>query len=522
MDTTPCWAESSAQPPAFEPLGRDEHADVMVVGGGITGLTAAYLLATAGKRVVVFERARCGEIDTGHTTAHLTMVTDARLRELVRRHGHTHAQAVWDAGLAAIAQIDAIVRRHRIDCDFGWVDGYLHCPGGRAGADDAAAFYEEAKIARDLGFDAESIDDVPLVGGPGIRFDGQARFHPRKYLAGLALAIGAAGGRIYERSAVEAFRDDPPGATVNGFAVTCDDVVIATHNPLVGVSSLASATLFQTKLALYTSYVVAGRVPRGSVPDALWWDTADPYHYVRVQPVGDQDLVILGGEDHKTGQEPDTPKRYDALERALGELLPEATTVYRWSGQVLETPDGLPYAGRMADHQYAATGFGGNGMTFGTLGAMICADLLLGRRNPWAELFEPERKALGRSAWEYIKENKDYPYYLARDRFAGVEGRSLRAVRRGEGKIVDLDGTTAAAYRDEDGVVSLVSPTCTHMGCTVAWNRAERTWDCPCHGSRFTPYGHVIAGPAESPLAPLQPPEATKPPAPAERSAATT
>ena len=215
--------------------------------------------------------------------------------------------------------------------------------------------------------------------------------------------------------------------------------------------------------------------------------------------------MIFGGEDHKTGQVPGTPACYAALESALAGLLPEARVTHRWSGQVIETPDGLPYLGRMGEHHYAATGFAGNGMTFGTLGAMICADAILGRANPWAELFAPDRKALGRGLWEYVKENKDYPYYLVRDRFAGVEGRSLREVRRGQGKIIDHEGQTVAAYRDEDGVVTLRSATCTHMGCHVAWNPAERTWDCPCHGSRFTPRGQVIAGPAEAPLPPVEP-----------------
>ncbi|MEO5821721.1 MAG: FAD-dependent oxidoreductase [Vicinamibacteraceae bacterium] len=504
LDTTPYWAASLSSP-VHERVDHDEHADVVVVGGGITGLTAAYLLATAGKRVVLLERTSLGEIDTGHTSAHLTMVTDTRLTELADRIGRPHAQAVWDAGLAAIDQIDAIVRGHGIGCGFDWVEGYLHAPSGSRQAEEAESFRDEAALAHELGFDATFVDAVPLVGGPGLRVDGQARIHPRRYLAGLAHAVVAAGGHIYEHSAVESFSSEPLGVSVNGFAVTGDDLVIATHNPLAGLSSLPGATLFQTKLALYTSYVVAARVPKGRVPDALWWDTADPYHYLRVDPQDDHDIVIFGGEDHKTGQVTGTPECFGRLESALRVLLPDSRVVARWSGQVIETPDGLPYLGRMGEHHYAATGYSGNGLTFGTLGAMLCTDAILGRANPWAELFAPDRKALGRSIWDYVKENADYPYYMVRDRFAGVEGRSLREVRRGQGKVIALDGQTVAAYRDEDGVVSLRSATCPHMGCLVGWNPAERTWDCPCHGSRFTPCGDVIAGPAESPLAAVEP-----------------
>ena len=198
---------------------------------------------------------------------------------------------------------------------------------------------------------------------------------------------------------------------------------MATHNPLVGIASMASATVFQTKLALYTSYVVAGRVPRGTVPDALFWDTADPYRYVRLEPHRDHDLLIVGGEDHKTGQAETRRPASIGSSRRSRRRVPDIELTHRWSGQVIETPDGLPYIGQMAEHQYAATGFGGNGMTFGTLAAMMIADAIQGRENPWADLFEPGRTAVRRGLWEYVKENADYPYYMLRDRFAGAEGR---------------------------------------------------------------------------------------------------
>jgi glycine/D-amino acid oxidase-like deaminating enzyme/nitrite reductase/ring-hydroxylating ferredoxin subunit len=428
------------------------------------------------------------------------MVTDTRLGELSRKFGKTHAQAVWDAGLAAIAEIETIVREHEIECDFEWVSGYLHAPGGRADSGQAKSFQDEAGLATEMGFDAEAVGNVPFIGGPGVHFDNQARFHPRKYLAGVAAAICENGGEIFEHTEAEEFRDEPRGVKANGHWIHAGEIVIATHNPLVGVAGMTSATVFQTKLALYTSYAVAGRVRPGVVPDALFWDTADPYRYVRLDRQADHDLVIVGGEDHKTGQVSDTNACYARLERALVAKLPQIVLTHRWSGQVIETPDGLPYIGRTKEHQYIATGFAGNGMTFGTLSAMIIVDAIRQQHNPWTDLFDADRPAIRRGMWDYIKENAQYPYYLMRSRFAGAEARSLRAVKRGEGKVVEHDGKKVAVYRHPNGTVTARSATCTHMACTVAWNAAEGTWDCPCHGSRFTRDGEVMAGPAETPL----------------------
>jgi glycine/D-amino acid oxidase-like deaminating enzyme/nitrite reductase/ring-hydroxylating ferredoxin subunit len=502
-DTTPYWTTSATIRP-FAKLTRDVAADVVIVGGGITGLTAAYQLADAGKKIVVLERERCGSTDTGHTSAHLTMVTDLRPSELVKRFGRDHAQAAWDAGLAAIAHINDVVRERAIDCDFEWVEGYLHAPASEEPTKDEHRFKEEAYVARELGFDAEFMESVPLMGRPGVRFAIQARIHPRKYLAGVANAIVALGGEIFEHSEASEFSEGPRRVSANGHTVTCDDVVIATHNPIVGLGGFAGATLFQTKLALYTTYVIAGRVAHGAVPDGLWWDTGDPYYYLRIEPHRDHDVVIFGGEDHKTGQHDDTSACHRRLEERLRAIVTGVDVTHRWSGQVIETPDGLPYIGRSAEHQYFATGFAGNGMTFGTLAGMMIADAVLERRNPWRELFDPSRKAITRGLWDYVKENVDYPYYMIRDRFTGAEAQSVRAVNRGEGKIIERNGAKVAAYRDEDGSVSLRSAVCTHLGCVVGWNAAEQTWDCPCHGSRFKPTGEVISGPAGAPLSEVE------------------
>lgn len=516
--TTPYWTTTGTCP-TFGRLDEDIESDVLVVGAGLTGLTTAYLLAKAGKKVIVVERDRCAMADTGHTSAHLTMVTDTPLGELVERFGRDHAQAVWDAGLAAIATIEEIVLEQEIDCAFERLDGYLHAPRKGDVKEETGRLEKDARLALDLGFDADFLAAVPLFALPGIRFPNQARIHPRRYLAGVARAFVALGGRIFEHSAAGEFCDEPRSVEVNGRTVRFEDVVLATHNPLVGLSNVAAATLFQTKLALYTSYVIAGRVPHGTLPDGLWFDTGTPYDYLRLDPHRDFDVVIFGGEDYKTGQKADTEEGYRRLEERLTALCPQVELTHRWSGQVIESPDGLPYIGAMggmgssAEHQYAATAFAGNGWTFGTLAALMISEAIAGargvsgeaaRRNPWADLFDPSRKALQHGLWDYLKENADYPYYLIRDRFAGPDAKSLRAVKKGEGAILERDGKKVAAYRDPAGKVTLCSAICTHMGCVVAWNGVERTWDCPCHGSRFQPTGEVIAGPAESPLAPAE------------------
>jgi glycine/D-amino acid oxidase-like deaminating enzyme/nitrite reductase/ring-hydroxylating ferredoxin subunit len=476
--------------------------DVAVIGGGLTGITAAYLLKQAGKTVALMDRRRLASVDTGHTTAHLTYVTDLRLTELEQTFGREHARAVWDAGRAALWQIAGTVETLGIDCGFTWANGSLHAPvDGPGGADDAA-LRQEAALAADLGFDARFLDRVPVVGRPGVEFEGQALFHPRKYLAGLLASIPGGGSHVFENTDANEVSGDPLTVEANGHRIRCGYVVLATHTPLMGKTSRASAALFQTKLALYTSYAMGGRLPAGTAVEGAFWDTSDPYLYLRVERRDDHEYLILGGEDHKTGQADDPTACYERLERRFRTLFPGIDITHRWSGQVIETNDGLPFIGETADRQFAATGFAGNGMTFGTLAAMMARDAACGQENPWTDLFHPSRKTVRGGLWDYLRENKDYPYYMVRDRLAGPEGRSLRGLRRGEGKILELGGTRVAAYRNDAGTVTRLSPICPHMGCVVAWNGAERTWDCPCHGSRFEPGGKVISGPAESPLPP--------------------
>jgi glycine/D-amino acid oxidase-like deaminating enzyme/nitrite reductase/ring-hydroxylating ferredoxin subunit len=491
--------------PRFSRLGRSRKFDVVVVGAGITGLTAAYLLKRAGKKVCVLDREHIGAVDTGHTTAHLTYVTDLRLGKLVKHFGKDAARLAWLGGAAAINTIEEIVGALKIGCQFTRVPGYLHASldGQR---DERSDLEKEANLACELDFDATFLESIPYVGKPGIRFSNQAKFHPLAYIAALARAVDGEGSAVFEQADVSEIKEEPFAAVVEGKEVECDYLVIATHVPLMGKTGLVNATLFQTKLAPYSSYVVGAAVPRGRIPEASFWDTSDPYYYLRVDAGKKSDYVIFGGLDHKTGQETDTPARFSDLRARLYTLVPEAEAVdHQWSGQVIETNDGLPYIGETAERQFVATGFAGNGMTFGTLAAMMACDAVLGRKNPWQSLFSVDRKKVRGGAWDYVKENLDYPYYLVRDRLAPAEGNSIRAVRRGEGKILKLDGQRVACYRDEEGKVTTASAVCTHMGCIVRWNDAERTWDCPCHGSRFHNTGEVMAGPAETSLESIQP-----------------
>jgi glycine/D-amino acid oxidase-like deaminating enzyme/nitrite reductase/ring-hydroxylating ferredoxin subunit len=506
----PIW-DDAVELPEFSQPARDLTADVVVVGAGITGITTALLLAQAGVSVALVERRSVGGFDTGCTTAHLTAVADTPLAALVRSLGRDHAQAVWDAGLAGISEIERLVRSLGIVCDFARVPGLRHAPFD-AGPDDASAAVSElrgeAAIARELGFDVEMLSATPLVGRPGWRIEDQALFHPRKYLRGLLDALGRA-PRVTCLSGEAVVGDDPDRVTVAGHAIHTGTVVFATHTPHAGRLNGAAAGLLQSALALYTTYALAATVSRpAETPRACYWDTTEPYRYMRVDADGEQLTFIVGGEDHKTGQDPDTRARFAALERWFLALVPTATVTHRWSGQVIETPDRLPFIGEVSDGQYVATGFGGNGMTFGTLAAMMIRDAITGQRNPWQALFDVGRSAIARGPLDYLRENADYPYYMLRDRVAGVESRPLRAVRRGEGRLVEINGDVVAASRDGEGTLTLLTPTCTHLGCRVAWNGAEKTWDCPCHGSRFSDTGDVLAGPADSPLQPWRAPQA--------------
>jgi glycine/D-amino acid oxidase-like deaminating enzyme/nitrite reductase/ring-hydroxylating ferredoxin subunit len=502
MKNVPFWIDDTPIQ-KFPKLQRNISVDVLVVGTGVTGITTAYLLKKAGSTVALIERERVASIDTGHTTAHLTYVTDVQLQELARNFGKDHAQATWDAGAAAIDEIETIVEGEGIECEFSRVPAYLHTPVGASSKKEASCLKKEADLAAKLGFDAAYLSSAPYFNLPAVRFANQAKFHPRKYLRSLVEKISRTGAHIFEKSAASEFDPKKRRVKVGRNWISFDRVVMATNNPLVGLASMTAATLFQTKLSLYTSYVLGARVPIGTIPEAVFWDTREPYDYLRVDKRSGFDYVVFGGEDHKTGQNRNTTRAYARLLARLKKIIPPARVDHRWSGQVICSPDGLPYIGENAERQFVATGYCGNGMTFGTIAAMMARDWIGGQKNPWTGLFAVDRKKIKGAAWNYLKENKDYPYYMIKDRLARAEADSVREIRPGEGMIVGRRGKKVAAFRDVNGNMHRLSPVCTHLGCLVRWNPAESTWDCPCHGSRFKPTGEVIAGPAEEPLSPI-------------------
>lgn len=490
------WQEPAGT--RYPAIIKDAEFDVVVVGGGITGLTAAYFLKQSGKRVAVLEKGRIGTGETGHTSAHLAWHIDTRVPDLIKQFGESGAQLVLQANMTAIDAIEMIVEEQEIACEFERVPGYLHGSLTEQ-RDEADALHRDFAAAERLGFSAQYLEECP-VGKPGVRYPDQALIHPTRYLAGLAEAVQGDGSVIFEESEVSAIEDDPPIVRVRDVRLRCGYVVIATHVPLQGATGTTRALLFQTKLYPYSSYVVQARLPVGRLEPGLYWDTSDPYYYTRTRRGHDGDYIIIGGGDHKTGQQTDTDACYRQVERVLHRYWPDAVVTHRWSGQVIETPDGLPYIGEIIPHQFSATGFAGNGLTFGTIAGLMATDAVAGVENPWRQLFDPARKVGLRSAGEYLAENVDFPVHLVAGWIGKWKRASVRSIRPGHGEVLTLKGRKVACYRSEAGELSKVSAVCTHLGCIVAFNDAEQTWDCPCHGSRFTTAGDVIGGPAETTL----------------------
>jgi glycine/D-amino acid oxidase-like deaminating enzyme/nitrite reductase/ring-hydroxylating ferredoxin subunit len=491
---------ATAQWPAKRDTALPERADVVVIGAGIAGLTTAYLLAREGRDVLVLDGRGIGAGETSRTTAHLADAIDDRFVEIERMHGQEGARLAAASHGAAIDCIEAIQREERISCDFRRVDGWLVLD-----EDSPQDLLErERDAARRAGL--SGVELLPEAPAPGfstrkaLRFPRQGRVHALAYLLGLARALEGRGGRIVAGAQVERVDEEAEPTLVHlagGARVEARSLVCCTNAPIIDRLAI------HTKQAPYRTYAVALAIPRGSVPDALYWDTLDPYHYVRLQEGEDADVLIIGGEDHKTGEADDMAQRWERLERWARTFFPAAgARLHAWSGQVMEPFDGLAFIGRnpgSKDGVFVATGDSGMGMTHGTIAGMLITDLVQGRASPWAKLYDPARKQT-RSLGTWTRENLDVAKQML-DHVRGSEASDTDAIAPGQGAVMREGLSHVAVYRDRQGELHRMSAVCPHMKCIVHWNPGESTWDCPCHGSRFTAKGEVIAGPASAGLA---------------------
>jgi glycine/D-amino acid oxidase-like deaminating enzyme/nitrite reductase/ring-hydroxylating ferredoxin subunit len=483
------------------PLTEDQRADVVIIGGGIIGLSTAYELACEGRGVVVLDRGPIGGGMSSRTSAHLASELDDYYHELIALRGLEESRVYHRSQVAALDRIEQIVGSESLDCDFARIDGYLF----GAPEADPVLLDREVDAARQIGFaGVEWAGRAPFSGvesGRCLRFPRQARFHPVKYLHGLLECIRRRGGRVFAHSPVvkvEEAGERVAAATESGRTVEAGFGVVATNSPINDVLAI------HTKQAPYRTYVIAAPVAAGAVTDALYWDTLDPYHYVRLQQ-GDAsgDVLIIGGEDHKSGEAGDAEQRFADLASWARRHFPEMGLVSdRWSGQVLEPVDYLPYAGRNPGNEriYIATGDSGEGLSNGVAASLLIRDLIVGRANAWAEVYDPKRVTV-RAAGEFVRENVDVVASFA-ERLTGGELASVDDLRPGEGAIIREGLKKIAAFRNLDNRVHRHSAACTHVGCIVKWNAFEQCWDCPCHGSHFAPDGRVLNGPAFRPLAP--------------------
>jgi glycine/D-amino acid oxidase-like deaminating enzyme/nitrite reductase/ring-hydroxylating ferredoxin subunit len=494
------WTATAALP-EFAPLESNVHVDVCIVGAGIAGLSTAYCLAEAGKSVAVLDDGPLGGGMTQMTTGHLVNMHDDRYFEVEKLHGREGARLAAESHSAALERIDAIVRKEAIDCDFARLDGFLFLAEG----DTHDTLARELLAAHRAGLvrvrPAERAPFGTWSTGPCLVFPEQGQLHPLKYLAGLARAVERAGGRIYCGSHADHVEGGVPGVVhVGKHVVTGDAIVVATNVPI------NDRLAIHPKQAPYMTYVIAARVPRATVPMALAWDTGDPYHYIRIQPLEDADLLIIGGEDHKTGQAGDATERHTRLERWARERFPMMGPLeFAWAGQVMEPMDYLAFIGRNPmdhDNIFVVTGDSGMGLTHGTIAGMLITDLILERRNPWAMLYDPSRVRV-RAAAEFARENSNVALQYT-DWLTGGDVASADDIPREGGAVLRRGLEKIAAYRDASGVLHEHSAVCTHLGCIVHWNASEKTFDCPCHGSRYDAHGQVINGPANKPLASVQ------------------
>lgn len=500
-ETVSTWMEIAP----FSPLkgSVSTTCDVCIVGAGIAGLSAAYHLAKAGKSVVVVDMGPIAGGQTGRTSAHLTWKTDELFSVFAKELGDDKARMIADSHREAINHIEEICLVEGIDCDFARVDGYLFAEN----VDEDSDIKDEFEALHKIGYqDVQLLDSVPNLffeTGTALRYPAQAQFHPMKYMNGLVRAIEKYGGQVFDQCSVKSIEDDPAVVQMcDGKTIQATKIIVASSSPI------NDRFVIHTKQAPYRTYCVGAQIPKDSVPWALYWDTEDPYHYIRVMPDENSehfDILIVGGEDHKTGQEDDPRHCFENLKSwALNKFPMIRAFKYQWSGQIWESADGLAFIGKNPGDKntFIVTGDSGQGLTYGTMAGMMLKEMVLGREHPWSEIYDPSRMMLG-SVTEYLKENLNVAWQYT-DYLKTSEVSDVNEIKCGEGAVVLQNFKKVAVYKNEHGALTEVSAVCPHLGGIVHWNSVEKSWDCPCHGSRFAVDGHVITGPALSGLEPMK------------------
>jgi glycine/D-amino acid oxidase-like deaminating enzyme/nitrite reductase/ring-hydroxylating ferredoxin subunit len=493
MDSVSVW-HAGAPATQFSPLVGDTETDVVIVGGGITGITLAALLADAGRRVVVLEALRVGEGTTGHSTGNLYGIT-GQLQQLKDAWDKETAQRVVASRLEAVGLIEKIARRLPAEVAFTRVPHHIYATD----RDAQSRVHAEYELVRALGLpcSVNPLDELSAAMGPVLRIEQQAQFQPLAYVRALAQTIASAGCQIFEATPVIEIDHDQRAVRTARGTVRANEVVLATHTPK-GLFAL------HAEMTVHREYAVAGSVPANAPPDAINWGLGKETHSVRHAVTGRGRWLVVIGSEVKTGRHDGAAEQRKVDERAAS--LFGVTPEFRWSAQNYHSPDFIPYIGRSrGTDTLIATAFSADGLTYGTVAARLLADLITGRDNPYAELYAARRITPVKSAPRFIEENVLVLKSFMQDYVTERPHGRLDAVQPGSGAIVEHDGERVAAYRASDGSVTMISPVCTHLKCLVHWNSAETSWDCPCHGSRFGTDGRVLEGPALAPLAEVQP-----------------
>jgi glycine/D-amino acid oxidase-like deaminating enzyme/nitrite reductase/ring-hydroxylating ferredoxin subunit len=489
-NTISCWQNA----PEYRPLNSYQPGteyDVAIVGGGITGITTALLLQRAGRKCVVIEARKIGFGTTGGTTAHLNTIVDTPYYTIIKNFNERSAELVYQGTLEAIEQVRKNVSTYKISCTFEEKTGYLFSPRKELDRQLQKIVDSSQRIGVEIDYTDHSPLPVPFTSVA--HFSGQAQFSPIEYVYALAKAFEEAGGVIMQDNPVREVKEEGllQVHTERG-TIQSKHIVYATHTP-------PGVNLLHMRLVPWRSYAMAVRI-RGEYPDALVYDVEDPYHYFRTQSIEGVPHLIVGGEDHKTGHEENTKKRFRQLEAYVRNYFDVEEIKYKWSSQFYETADGLPYIGHYPMHPnenfWVATGFGGNGMIYGTLSAIILRDLIVTGKSDYAKLFDPNRIKPVAGFKDFVSNAAEAVGNFIKKPFNAEKIEELAALAPGEGRIIKYEGEKIAIYKDEQGVHHVISPTCNHLGCSIAWNSAERSWDCPCHGSRYNPDGEMITGPA--------------------------